>query len=769
VVEVLRRLIVLLFLAMFVITVLSPLTAHAEAIKTLKDSGKGEVHHYKWVFMVYIDADNNLEGAAIYNFNQMEMAGSTDQVAIVVMFDRIPGYDSSNGNWTDTRIYLVLHDTDPHEIHSKLLADLGELDMGDPHTLVFFVNYTVHHFPADHYALVLWDHGNAWKRRQVEGAMVKGCCWDETNGWDYLTERELIWAMQQISKFAHIDVIGFDACLMGMAEIAYDLAPYTDILVASQEFEPWDGWYYTPFLQVLDANPNMTPKDLAKSIVEAYKYYYTLPEHLDNTVTLAAIDLKTFRSKFIPLFNYVSLAMLYNVFFKPDISYKIKAVRDRTEFTGGGEYVDVYNLLQKMNASSFWISDFDPRSYINQSLYAYNESVIAYYAGKMHYRAHGLSIYFPPSLDNYLKYRYLYFEQTNFANELVWPWFLDYYFYAFKPSLRYNVKISAPPFVVPGVKDYAFIEVSYGGKRVDPDSLSVKLVILNKTELSLTPSKIDTGLYLVKIPSNINASTALLMASSEYWFLQGTDITTIKVENLTTMIRSLNYTIVKGLANLGTNITLSFSDLKDFIETEIANANASIIRYVGKGIIEINTTLGTLYGRIVKVGNDVAEIETELGKVNVSLTKLLKDLNAKIIKVDGDIATVSSELGTINVKLSDLNTKIEYVGNNTVKISTALGTIEGNITEIKNGIVTIKTGLGSIKVSVDSIGVKLDHVKDLVSLMPKISSQQYTILNKSNEIESVQRRTEGLSIAILIIVLISLGVASYAAGAKRSS
>jgi hypothetical protein len=55
-------------------------------------------HHYKWTIMVYMDADNNLEDAGISDFNEMEVAGSTSDVAILVLMDRIPGYDTSNGN-----------------------------------------------------------------------------------------------------------------------------------------------------------------------------------------------------------------------------------------------------------------------------------------------------------------------------------------------------------------------------------------------------------------------------------------------------------------------------------------------------------------------------------------------------------------------------------------------------------------------------------------------------------------------------------------------
>lgn len=85
-----------------------------------------------WTFMVYLDADNNLEQYGIEDFNEMEMAGSTSDVNIVVQFDRTPSYDTTNGDWTTTRRYYVTYDTDPQIINSTLIADLGELDMANP-------------------------------------------------------------------------------------------------------------------------------------------------------------------------------------------------------------------------------------------------------------------------------------------------------------------------------------------------------------------------------------------------------------------------------------------------------------------------------------------------------------------------------------------------------------------------------------------------------------------------------------------------------------
>lgn len=38
-----------------------------------------------------------------------------------------------------------------------------------------------------------------------------------------------------------IDLLGFDACLMGMMEVAYELQDHTDIMVFSEETIPGGG------------------------------------------------------------------------------------------------------------------------------------------------------------------------------------------------------------------------------------------------------------------------------------------------------------------------------------------------------------------------------------------------------------------------------------------------------------------------------------------------------------------------------------------------
>ncbi len=192
-----------------------------------------------WTVLVYMDGDNNLEQNAIYNLNQMEAAATNADIQWGVELDRIPGYDSTNGNWTDTRRGIVRHDANMQSI-SSLLTSVGEKDMSNPQTLSDFLSWGVSALPAQHYALVIWDHG----------AAIYGASYDDTTNNDVGLSLP---AMRQVlaASPAHISVLGFDACLMATAEVVDAVAPSVDYLAASEETEGADGWDYTKLAQDL--------------------------------------------------------------------------------------------------------------------------------------------------------------------------------------------------------------------------------------------------------------------------------------------------------------------------------------------------------------------------------------------------------------------------------------------------------------------------------------------------------------------------------------
>jgi hypothetical protein len=231
----------------------------------------------KWTFMVYIDADDStLEEQAISDFIEMADIGSNENISIVVQLDRIPGDDDSYSDWTDCRRFLVTKGLTPAD--GSEIMSIGEVNMGDPATLVSFVEWAASNYPAEKYALIISSHGKGWS----------GCCWDETSDNDNLDLAEMRSALSDISEFIgrSLDIIGFDACLMGMTEVAYEVHDYASVMVASEHAEPSSGWPYDAVLTQLTAAPDISAVELATIVVDSYYI-----AHAPTSYTMTAIDL----------------------------------------------------------------------------------------------------------------------------------------------------------------------------------------------------------------------------------------------------------------------------------------------------------------------------------------------------------------------------------------------------------------------------------------------------------------------------------------------
>ena len=227
----------------------------------------------EWTLMVYLDGDCSLEDAAIGDFLEMSDAGSTSDVNILVLFDRISGYSGAYDDWTGARRGLLEKNDDPDAAWG---VDMGELNMGDPQTLVDFVTWGVRNYPANRYAVVLWNHGSGWRSEDTtEGEPpYKSVCFDDTS-FDRLDMSEVRDALDQIeTDVGEMDLVGFDACLMAMVEVAYEIREHGDVMVGSEKTEPNDGWPWDTILSDLAATPAMSAAQLGEAIVSRYYQSY---------------------------------------------------------------------------------------------------------------------------------------------------------------------------------------------------------------------------------------------------------------------------------------------------------------------------------------------------------------------------------------------------------------------------------------------------------------------------------------------------------------
>ncbi len=253
-----------------------------------------------WTLMVYIGADNDLCPYVVYDVDEIEeMYSVSGDLDIVLQVDGYAqgsssGYTDATGSGiTSVRRYRLLPDGNniTNAIDEAPIEDLGELNSADPQTIKDFVKWAMETYPADHYMLILWNHGAGW----VKGETFKGGLWDDTDGGDFLSNaggewRDLLgYIRDSLLNGNKLDALGLDMCVMSYMEILWDVYPYVNILISSEANEPGYGWYYNSFINNLNQyGDTASIESLGKWIVDDYSDFYD--GVIDATMTYQIID-----------------------------------------------------------------------------------------------------------------------------------------------------------------------------------------------------------------------------------------------------------------------------------------------------------------------------------------------------------------------------------------------------------------------------------------------------------------------------------------------
>jgi hypothetical protein len=305
-----------------------------------------------WLFLIYMAGDNDLEEWVTKDLNELERIGSGDGIHVVVQADRAEGGDRSDGDWTGTRRYYVEADSDEDQVGSTMVADLGELDMADPETLSDFLSWARETYPAERIFLSMWSHGDAWQLRSngVSNAAATAppppyiITDDESGGSMSVAEGELIAGLQDhLDAWGPLDIIAFDACLMGSWEVAHALQDHAAFMTASEEGVGMNGYAYDRILahirQDTEAELEGIVEEIARSTVEDNDEY-----------THSAIDL----SQISTLSNAVD-QLAAAVLEDPALKTELLSARDAS-FGMWGEgweiwYIDLLDLTRQLAAT----------------------------------------------------------------------------------------------------------------------------------------------------------------------------------------------------------------------------------------------------------------------------------------------------------------------------------------------------------------------------------------------------------------------------------
>ena len=330
----------------------------------------------EWGFYVYMAGDNTLYDELTDDLNEMKMVGSNNDLNIVALTDR--NLDD------DSKLYHVLK----HNLVEKNLTEVNdtwenELDMGNGDTLRDFLVWAANEFPAKRKILIIWNHGSGWEKVAEDGS-------------SFLTVPEInnsIKEYREITNESPFTLIGFDACLMGMFEIMYELKNHAEMVHGSEAYEPLEGWTYNNLLYKL--NKNLNNEDLAYHVVNDYtESYRNGSVYTSYSVTSSVASTDKLDNLWNELDNFSTEINSLLPLFRNEIGL----ARDNTQrFDQNPNYRDLYDLSVKIEEEIPVISVKESAQKLRRAI---NESIMF----EDHWikpeklnveRANGMTIYFP--------------------------------------------------------------------------------------------------------------------------------------------------------------------------------------------------------------------------------------------------------------------------------------------------------------------------------------------------------------------------------------
>jgi hypothetical protein len=355
-----------------------------------------------WTVLVYINADHNLDPSAVADVKEMKAAGVSPEggMNVVLQWDR-----GGRGMGANKGITREIIRGSSSEVLAQGSDDDAAWDSDNPKTLQNFLEWGMKAYPAQHYAVIMWDHGGQWTggfggdENRPAGATGGG-----------LTTKDMRTAFKGaltttgVNKF---DVLSFDTCLMGGLELLLEYGDLTKMYMANPEIDYGDGLEYAATLKYLQANPSASLAGFAKTEAQiwaghhnqgdadkryrSHSWYDTDPAKLSTLKNAVNTFAKAFGSS-ASRFQARHKAIEYS--FSGDAT-DVSAVRD---FADLGDLANQAKALDPSLASS--------ADALNAAIGAV---VIEKILGSANTRAKGLSVWLPndrksSTLDNdYLK------------------------------------------------------------------------------------------------------------------------------------------------------------------------------------------------------------------------------------------------------------------------------------------------------------------------------------------------------------------------------
>ncbi len=368
-------------------------------------SGDGNSVHFAptgsetWTFMIYLAADNSLDGYDDLDVQEIKngLASSNNpNINVIILQDK-----SGSG---DSAMYRAAYNTweqlDDGGTGTGHTPALVEVNTGDPSVLSDFISHCKTYFAADHYALIIWNHGSGSRKKSTSTTSITKAIAEDDTSSDILYMDEVQQALAaNFSSSSKLDVIGFDACLMGTVEVAYEMKYLASYMIASMASEWAYGWDYGRIFSSMTNDDYASPDPVLLAGLGVSTYRDSTKMYSDQT--MSAVDLSQIDSLTAAVNSFAAALCSENK------QSTIEATRNSSTYfyTSSSErvsfpYYDLGSFAAKIAASTSYSSNL--RNAAQNVLASLADAVVTAYAGSYYggyygdggdvYR--GLSIFF---------------------------------------------------------------------------------------------------------------------------------------------------------------------------------------------------------------------------------------------------------------------------------------------------------------------------------------------------------------------------------------
>jgi len=352
----------------------------------------------KRTIMIYmIGSDLESEGAmASLDVEEIELSGISLEDNNVII------YSGGSKQW-----YNGFKNNNIYELTTtgfEMVKENSNSSMGEANTLTSFLNYAVENYKSDEYSLILWDHG---------AGPIIGYGSDELYDGDNLFLEELESALKNspFNNSNKLEFIGFDACLMASAEVAFVLSDYSNYMIASQDLEPGYGWDYNFLSKV---NGSIDTETLGIYAIDYLDdFYRNLEKTTDGYIfdtTLSLLDLTKIddlEESLNDLFEDVDITLSNNGY------SKIVSSMTRAKSFGYAGYDQSYDLIDLSEAADELEVEYGNKA---KKLKKSIDDVVIYQKTNVD-GANGLSIYYPYYTKSVLNQFLKIYVKLDFASE----------------------------------------------------------------------------------------------------------------------------------------------------------------------------------------------------------------------------------------------------------------------------------------------------------------------------------------------------------------